>query len=180
MAWRPDKQARTIGRFSTWTEQPLITAGLWWEWHVRLGLEGQQWLGRRLHEVRYETLVASPEQECRTLCAFLDLPYDERMLRFYEQHPAAKSGARTGPGVPLTPGLRNWRTELDISDRVQFEAAAGALLDELGYGRSVTIDARTQRAAGRVRDIFVQEASARRRKVLDWAEACAERGAAPS
>jgi Sulfotransferase family len=170
MAWKPEKQGRTIGRFSTWREQPLMTAGLWWEWHVRLGLESRQWLGLQLHELRYEALVASAEQECRSLCAFLDLPYEERMLRFHEQHGAAKPGARRGPGVPLTPGLRDWRSQLDTSDRVPFEAAAGDLLDELGYGRSVTIDAQTKRVAERVRAMFLQEAATRRRKVLAWTE----------
>ena len=171
LGWKPEKQQRTIGRFSTWSEYPLMTAGLWWEWHVRLGLEAREWIARQVHEVRYEELVSAPEQECRALCAFLNLPYDPRMLRFHEHQGTQTTARRRGPNVPLTPGLRNWRTELEPSQRVEFESAAGDLLDELGYGRSVAVDARTKRVAEQVRETFAREAATRRRKVLAWTEA---------
>jgi hypothetical protein len=170
MGWKPEKQQRTIGRFSTWSTHPFITAGLWWEWHVRLGLEARAWMAPQVHEVRYEALVAAPEDECRALCTFLDLAYEPQMLQFHERGGQAKPDARRGPSAPLTAGLRDWRTDLDSSQRVQFEATAGDLLDELGYGRSVTIDAQTRRIADEVRDTFAREAAVRRRKVLAWTE----------
>jgi hypothetical protein len=36
---------------------------------------------------------------------------------------------------PVTPGLRNWRTEMPDAELERFEAAAGELLEELGYPR---------------------------------------------
>ncbi|HEX5914905.1 MAG TPA: sulfotransferase, partial [Rubrobacter sp.] len=42
-------------RFSTWGEDPITTAAVWWEWHVRLGREDGGSLAPKLyHEVRYE------------------------------------------------------------------------------------------------------------------------------
>jgi hypothetical protein len=170
LAWKPEKKARTVGRFSTWLHEPVITAGLWWEWHVRLGIEGRNQLGPLLHEVRYEALVAEPESQCQELCTFLGVDYDPGMWNFPDRYPPAERERRRGPGVPLTIGMRDWREQLGTDERVQFEAAAGELLDELGYGRSVTVDRETQRTAERIRASFEEEAARRRRKVLSWGE----------
>ena len=34
--------------------------------------------------VKYEDLVSDPSRTCRTICYFLEIPFDERMLNFYE------------------------------------------------------------------------------------------------
>jgi hypothetical protein len=52
---------------------------------VRRGREAGKWLGPKLYrEMRYESLVAGPEQECAALCDFLGLAYDEAMLHYHE------------------------------------------------------------------------------------------------
>jgi hypothetical protein len=58
------------------------------------------------------------------------------MLRFHEGR------TRDDPGLdakdawrPVTPGLRNWPAQMPAGDVERFEAAAGGLLDELGYPR---------------------------------------------
>ena len=35
--------------------------------------------------------------------------------------------------LPITPGLRNWRSEMEEAELERFEAAGAALLNELGY-----------------------------------------------
>src|SRR3712207_7334880 len=51
------KADRALGRFSTWGEDQVTTAAVWWEWHVRLGREDGGSLAPKLyHEVRYEEL----------------------------------------------------------------------------------------------------------------------------
>ena len=60
--WR--KADHALGRFSTWTEDPITTAAVWWEWHVRLGREDGGSLPPKLyHEVRYEALVSVPARD---------------------------------------------------------------------------------------------------------------------
>jgi hypothetical protein len=126
-----------VARHSHWERDPVATGALWWEWQVRLGREAGAALGPGLyHELRYESLVADPERECRALCAFLDLPYDGRMLAFHEGR------TRDDPGLdakqawrPVMRGLRDWRTELPAGEVERFEAASGELLEELGYAR---------------------------------------------
>jgi len=159
------KADRVFADLGTWPDEPVITAALWWERSVRLGREAGHALPAGLyHELRYERLVDDPEAACRALCGFLGVGYDATMLRFHEGR------TRSGPGLsskrqwlPPTAGLRDWRTEMDARDVDRFEAAAGALLDELGY----------ERAAPCVESVLVAPARAARRR---FADAVAARG----
>lgn len=149
---RPDKGP---GRFVLWENEPLVVCALWWARFVIAGRLSGRVLGPALyHEVRYEALVAQPEAVLRDIVAFLELPFDECMLRFNEGRQSddpslsAKAGWR-----PPTPGLRNWEEHFDSNDLDVFDALAGNLLDELGYprraGNVITNDRVAQAAAWR-------------------------------
>lgn len=119
------------GVFDTWEESPATTAAVWWEWNVREGKQAASWLGPELYyEMHYESLVAHPVKECAALCTFLDLPYDDALLRFHEGQTKPRAAR------PITPGLRDWKTQMSTEEEERFEAAAGDLLDELGYSRA--------------------------------------------
>jgi hypothetical protein len=134
--WR--KAERALGRFSTWAEDPTTTAALWWEWHVRLGREDGGSLAPELyHEVRYEELVSRPAKTCETLCDFLGLPYDEGVFKFHERLPDPRFHHKQKKWRPIVTGLRDWRTQMPAEDLERSEAAAGELLEELGYPRAV-------------------------------------------
>jgi len=112
-------------------EDPVATMGLWWELNVQMGRTAGEGLGPRLYrEVLYEQLVSHPEEACSELCNFLEVPFSEAMLRFYE------SGNTRKTSRPITPGLRDWRTEMSAEDVEQFESAAGRMLEDLGYPRA--------------------------------------------
>lgn len=133
-----DKSERNVGRFPTWDEDPLMTAALYWDWNVRLGRESGEALGADLyHELRYEALVADPEVECREVCSFLGVEYQPAMLRFHEGRTQSTPGLSAKKSwQPITPGLRSWREDMADRDVARFDAAAGALLNELGYERA--------------------------------------------
>jgi hypothetical protein len=150
--------------FSTFGEDPAMTTGVWWEWYVRTGLDGGSELGPGLYlEMRYESLVAEPERECARLCEFLAIDFDPRMLHFHEVR-TVDAGQRDGghPRRPITPGLRSWRTQMSPGDVIRFEAAAGDLLERLGYERMAPniADSDLERAM-RVRETFAREVEAR-------------------
>ena len=134
MASRPLEQLKP-GVFDSWAEHPVPTAALWWELNVRRGREAAKALGPELYyEIRYESLTANPREECAKLCSFLGVQYDDSMLRFYE----GRIGTKVEPGgkpawQPITSGLRDWKSQMPAADLEQFEAAAGELLEELGY-----------------------------------------------
>ncbi|HMF16201.1 MAG TPA: sulfotransferase [Gemmataceae bacterium] len=133
------KAARFESLFSTWAKEPIATAAAWWQWHVRRGREDGGNLGPcRYYEMRYESLVNQPAEECSRLCDFLGLPYAASMLRFHEGRAGAEGSqdAKTA-WLPITPGLRDWRTQMPAKHIECFEAVAGPLLGELGYSRAV-------------------------------------------
>jgi hypothetical protein len=161
LEWR-----KGVTSFSTFDEDPFTTIGVWWEWYVQLGREGGSQLGPGLyHELRYESLVAEPERESSRLCEFLGIPYDASMLRFHEGRTRSKPGLSTKAAwLPVTSGLRDWRTQMDAADVLRFEAAAGDLLEELGYPRAASsVPKAALEQAAWIRERFAEQARARRR-----------------
>jgi hypothetical protein len=159
---------RTVARFPTWEEHPITTAAVWWEWHVRLSREGGGLLGPyRYCELRYEALVAQPEDECRKLCAFLGLAYDPAMLRFHEGRMDARRGRSAKRSwQPVSAGLRSWREQMSTADIAAFEAASGPLLEELGYERGAPPASKEMAAsAARLREAFARHARLRRKTI---------------
>ena len=147
--------------FAAWKDDAASTAAFWWESNVRLGRAVGNLLGPELYyEVRYESLVRNPEEECMALCAFLDVPYDEAMLRFHEGRTKTKPGLSAKHAwLPITSGLRDWRSQMTAEDAERFEAAAGELLDELAYPRAFPIlRPEAKKHAFGIQDLLAQDA----------------------
>jgi len=136
--------------------ESIVQAARYWRKRVQQGRRAGQALGSsRYHEIRYEALVEDPDSSVRSLCEFIDLPFDPAMLRYYEHEdlfsqqskpsrtirpkgskPPPRERTRDGHRhQPPTKGLRDWRTQMSKKDLALFEVAAGDLLDELGYER---------------------------------------------
>ena len=159
-----NKAERTAGRYASWEEDPVSTTALWWERKVRKGREDGAALGPGLyHETLYEDLVDNPERECKRLCEFLGVPYDDAMLRFHEGRERVEPGrGAKSAWLRVTSGLRDWRTQMCAGDVERFEAAVGDLLEELGYERAVpNPSSEALEQAARIREAFTREALAR-------------------
>ena len=162
MKWR--MVDRTAKKYATWNEDPLTTTALWWEREIMLGIEDGRALGKDLYcEMSYETLVANPAGECASLCRFLDLPFDDAMLRYHEGKTKNEPGLSANRAwLPPTPGLRDWRSQMDAEDVERFEAVTGHLLDKLGYTRSCPRPGiKAKEHAQRIRASFTADANAR-------------------
>jgi hypothetical protein len=166
--WLSEKAQVAARRRATWTEDPVLTSALWWKQRVLLGREDGSALGSELYyEIRYETLVSQPATECAALCDFLDLPYDDAMLRFYEGREKADFGLGAKKAWrPITPGLRDWRSQMILDDIERFEAAVGDLLEELGYPRVVPDPPQEKlEEVTRIRHAFTQEVRAKGKRL---------------
>ena len=106
-------------------------------------------------ELRYEDLVLDPEGSLRKISEFVDLPYDDAMLRYHEKaerrlqemaRELPEQGGKTRLSVerrmatharttepPDPERVTRWRKEMSADDRAAFESVAGDLLAELGY-----------------------------------------------
>ena len=79
--------------------------------------------GRMLH-VRYEDMVADLESETKRILNYIDLPWDDQCLRFYETQREVKTASVTQVRKPIyTTSVNRWR---------KYEPYLKPLLDELG------------------------------------------------
>ncbi|MGH3316113.1 MAG: sulfotransferase family protein [Nocardioidaceae bacterium] len=133
IGWR--RAQRLSEKYATWRHEPLGTAALWWEWHVRRSREaGRELWPDRFHEVRYEELVRWPAATLSGICAFLGLDYDDAMLDYGQGRRREDSSLDAKHGwQQVTVGLRDWRRQLGPDSLAMFDAVAGDLLAELGY-----------------------------------------------
>jgi hypothetical protein len=153
---------RTAGSYSTWAMDPVSTAALWWKWKVQLAQEGGRTLRPELyHELRYEDLVTEPEGTCVGLCAFLGIPYNAAMVRFHEAPAPRKQDDH--PWGPVQRGVRDWSVQMPADACLRFEAAAGDLLEQLGYPRTwPRLPPEAEKHAEHIRALFIAEASAKK------------------
>jgi Sulfotransferase family len=95
-------------------------------------------LGRRVGperylEVRYEELVANPEQVVRRVCAFAEISFEPAMLDYTGAVDVSGKPHQQRLLRPPTAGVRSWRDEMAGADVVAFESVAGDLVSDLGY-----------------------------------------------
>jgi Sulfotransferase family len=92
--------------------------------------------------VRYEDLVQQPAQQCRAMCRFLDIPFEEKMIRFYEDNENSERILKNRQEIhrntttPFNPDLiGQWRRDNDLprSDIEYIEAIAGNFMSRYGY-----------------------------------------------
>jgi hypothetical protein len=161
---------------------PIVSTALYWRYSVTVGRESAAALGPGLYrELRYEDLVASPQDALEQIAEFLRIPYTEAMARFYEGTTTSEPGLSSdidrrslrlasGQWLPPTAGLRDWRTQLPTGDAERIEAAAGDLLGDLGYARSSSRPSPAVRDhVARVHEVFTRHLLARGRPLpKDW------------
>ena len=116
----------------------LPCAAAWKEqvWWVReMGkLLGEQ----RYFELRYEDLVAQPQQHLLAICQFLDIPYSPVMLQYHEKvdQSVPQSKRHLWPLLNQPPRQDNtdqWKRKMKAAQQLCFEKRAGDVLREVGY-----------------------------------------------
>lgn len=116
----------------------------WWVTRLTRGHQEAQGITHYL-EIRYEDLVDHPARELARVCAFLELPWDDSLLR----HHVGAADRLADEGVPPTPRaladrervespldsdrVARWRNEMTADQRSAVEAIAGPLLEAYGY-----------------------------------------------
>ena len=93
--------------------------------------------------LRYEDLLADPERVLGALCGFLEVPYEEQMLHFYEK-PAARTAAGLNPvywknlARPLLrQNVNKYRSGLRRIELRTTEFRLADLMERLGYQREL-------------------------------------------
>ncbi len=117
---------------------PWLTAQLWRRQQTR-GFELEEHLSEKtLLRLSYEELIARPEAVIRRLCGFLDEPFEDTMLRFFETREANRSGslsedwANTARPI-LSNNAGKFRRHLKPGEIASVEGVTGDLMTRLGY-----------------------------------------------
>ena len=124
-----------------WGSKNLLKLAQDWSWRVMLARKMGMMLGPRSYlEVRYEDLVRSPEPCLRSICEFVGEPFDHDMLAYHKNAVAAMPESSltfhaSSIQAPDSGKATAWQREMSVADRVLFDEAAGATLEEFGYPR---------------------------------------------
>jgi len=124
-----------------WGPRTIDEAAFRWRRAVNRARQAARELGSdRYMELKYEDLVSDPSSVVKTVCGFVEVPFEESMLNYFERadqvtaqmrHPQTRAGIYK----PISSGMRDWRTQMSAADIARFEAIAGAALAEYGYPR---------------------------------------------
>jgi Sulfotransferase family len=87
----------------------------------------------RYRELRYEALAADPVVALREVCDFADLEFEPAMLEYQGRVDLTGKPHQTSLERPPTPGIRDWRSDMDERDAAAFESIAGDALAAFGY-----------------------------------------------
>lgn len=93
----------------------------------------------RFFTLRHEDLAEAPRAALDRVCGFLQIPFDEAMLRFFEAHRDEARDWHAGLASPADAGrLGRWRDTMPPSRVAVAERICGALGERLGYPVSGT------------------------------------------
>jgi hypothetical protein len=90
-------------------------------------------VGGRYLELRYEDLVVEPERELRRVCEHASLRWEPAMLEHADAPEVSAMPEHRNLAQPPTPGLRDWRSQMQREDALAFEQVAGDVLRSAGY-----------------------------------------------
>jgi hypothetical protein len=136
-----------------WGPSTIAEAAAMWARDIKRARRQGQRVGHYM-ELRYEDLVAEPEERLREVAGFVDLPWDEAILAYHE-----RASDRIGEfardfamrrGVSMTAAERaeqhrhtsepptaartgRWREEMSADEHSSFNGEPRKLLAELGY-----------------------------------------------
>lgn len=92
-----------------------------------------------VHTVRYEDLVEHPEEQLRTICAFLGEEYDPVMLEFHKsRNPGATPEHHKLTATQVNSSRKaRWKRQMSQRQVRIFEATAGEMLRHFGYEQTI-------------------------------------------
>ncbi len=118
-----------------------FTAKLWAK-EQQIGI---YWLNKlnknEIYLIRYEDILGNPAETIKSLCVFLNEPYQENMLNFFNTKEAQKSGSlsaawKNTSSPILKDNFNKFKIELKEKEIDLFEAIAGKELDYFAYALS--------------------------------------------
>lgn len=146
----------------------LAVAGLYWEWVVKEGRKDGQRLAEDYQEVRFEDLIANPQESLTKLGEFIehDLDYEKIQQRGIGSVSEPNSSFAREKEKQFNP-VGRWKTTMSAEEVASLEDVIGGFLNEMGYGLSSSDELKTgqmaQLRALRLRATYLSLFSMKRR-----------------
>jgi hypothetical protein len=110
-----------------------------WKKEQEIGISWRNRLSKEeIFLVRYEDLLSKPAETVSSLCLFLDEPYQEDMLSFFDSAEAKKSGSlseawRNTSSPIIKDNYGKFNAQLSKNQVILFESIAGKELEHFSY-----------------------------------------------
>lgn len=112
-----------------------------WQQYLAAAEEARAFLGDTgFLQVRYEDLLAAPEEQLRRICDFLGEEFTPAMLAYHREPTTFHCDQRNATNLqrPVMSGnAGKWRSHMTSRELRIFEAIAGVSLDRYGYARAL-------------------------------------------
>ncbi|MCX8045010.1 MAG: sulfotransferase [Desulfobacterota bacterium] len=112
----------------------------WRKYAAFIHLYRSGFFAERFHVVRYEDLLENPVRTARSLCSFLEVPFDDRMLDMSNFYDAATGAVWQGNSTfdPVMTDIsrhaaQRWRTKLDPRITALIDFVCGPEMQLFGY-----------------------------------------------
>jgi len=121
-----------FGRRDDFGVYNVYVAAKYWQEYVERGHQlGSVLAPKRYLEIRYEDLVANPEESMQRICAFLGEEYSSKLFHVQAVENPGKTPLVHQPIKSENAG--KWRTEMRLHQVRLFERTAGDTLRRFGY-----------------------------------------------
>ena len=116
-----------------------VTARRWARYAARHRSYAQNLPDDQYMMIRYEDLISEPEAMLKSISSFLQIPFEEQMLKYYERSGREKGFPdhehwKAGTDRPIQKDRnQRWREELDPQEIELIQNKAGAYMQEMGY-----------------------------------------------
>ena len=112
-----------------WKRTPCHTIYRWKRVLQEGDLQSEKLKGRYF-QLKFEDLTTSPEKWLRQICDFVDLPFDERVMRSNQPQ---KEGVTMGTIGEIQPNSEKWKSYFNEKQIKALEKIAGENLSRYGY-----------------------------------------------
>ncbi|MBD3249363.1 hypothetical protein GF336_04935 [Candidatus Woesearchaeota archaeon] len=110
-----------------------------WVNDVRKGIVLKERHPEDVLEIKYEHLVSNPKKELEKICKFLEIKFDENMLKYYKSKKEYReyySRIHSKLSKPVDKkSISKWELKLDKKQVMLIENICGELMEKLGYKR---------------------------------------------
>jgi hypothetical protein len=140
-----------------WDRQDRLgVAGLYWEWLVDKGREQGKRLGADYQEVRFEDLVARPQETLSRLGSFIDHDLDyERIQRVGVGSVSEPNSSFLADSNGTFNPVARWKTKMSAEQIGEFEQLVGDFLLKLGYNLLSEVKREPSLRAARMRATYL-------------------------